>query len=122
MQHTAFFGDGEKTFAFTREMLLELERKTGHGIFALFTRIQSRQASFADMTETIRLGLIGGGATPAEAAALVNTYAVARPLGESLAVAFGILTALFFGPEEPEGDSQDDLNEAVNDAPKQVAA
>ena len=122
MQHTAFFGDGEKTFAFTHEMILELERKTGHGIFALFTRIQTRQAAFADMTETIRLGLIGGGATPAEAAALVNTYAVARPLGESLAVALGILTTLFFGPEEPEADNQDDLTQAVNDALKQVAA
>jgi len=122
MQHTAFFGDGEKTFAFTHEMILELERKTGHGIFALFTRIQTRHASFADMTETIRLGLIGGGATPAEAAALVNTYAVARPLGESLAVALGILTTLFFGPDEPEADTPDDLNQAVNDALKQVAA
>lgn len=122
MQHTAFFGDGEKTFAFTFELIEELQRKTGHGIFALFTRIQTRQASFADMTETIRLGLIGGGATPAEAAALVNTYAVARPLGESLAVALGILTTLFFGADEPEADSQDDLNQAVNDALKQVAA
>ncbi|CAD7026593.1 gene transfer agent family protein [Pseudorhizobium endolithicum] len=129
--HTAFFGDGEKTFAFTHELLLELERKTGHGIFALFTRVQTRQASFADMAETIRIGLIGGGATPAEAAALINTYAVARPLGESLAVALGILSTLFFGPDEPEADPQSDLRQAaasgdlsaaVNEALNRVAA
>lgn len=106
MQHTAFFGDGDHTFAFTRELIHELERKTGHGIFALFVRIQTRQSSFNDLFETIRLGLIGGGTTPADAAGLVNTYAVARPLSESLAVAIGILSALFFGPDEDASSDQ----------------
>lgn len=106
MQHTAFFGDGDQTFAFTRELIHELERKTGHGVFALFTRIQTRQASMTDLLETIRLGLIGGGTTPADAAALVNTYAVARPLSESLAVAIGILSTLFFGPDEEASAGQ----------------
>lgn len=101
MKHTAFFGDGEKTFAFpTIELIQELERKTGHGIVALFSLLQNKACGFADLTEVIRLGLIGGGMLPVEASALVNTYAIARPIGESLEVAVGILATLFFGVEE----------------------
>jgi len=102
-----------ETFAFTHELIQELERKTGHGIFALFTRIQTRQASLNDLLETIRLGLIGGGTTPADAAALVNTYAVARPLSESLAVAIGILSTLFFGPDEDTSADQGDTQQVT---------
>jgi hypothetical protein len=101
MTYTAFFGDGEKTFAFPSiELIQELERKTGHGIVALFSLIRNNGCSYNDLVEVIRLGLIGGGTTPPEADALVKTYAIARPIGESLAVALGILAALFFGTEE----------------------
>jgi len=102
MKHTAFFGDGEKTFALTHPMILELERKTGHGIGALFDRIRHSQFAFTDLIEVIRLGLIGGGTSAAEADALVKTYAIARPLGESLAIALGILSTLFFGADESD--------------------
>jgi hypothetical protein len=107
-QHTAFFGDGDKTFALTQPLIEELERKTSTGIGALFGRVRSMQFSFSDITEVIRLGLIGGGTSSAEASALVNAYVIGRPLSESLAVALGILSVVFFGADE--SDTQDETS------------
>jgi uncharacterized membrane protein len=112
MQHTAFFGDGEKTFAFTHPLIEELQRKTGTGIGALFGRVRSMQFSLSDITEVIRLGLIGGGTSPAEASALVNAYVIGRPLSESFAVALGVLTVVFFGTDEND-DTQDETRQVA---------
>lgn len=116
IQHKAFFGDGDKTFAFpTRELIEELEMKTGHGIGALFRRFRTQDFSLSDVFEVIRLGLIGGGTTPAEAARLVSVYGVGRPMAESFAVADGTITALFFGADEDDTASipQDGLRQAA---------
>ena len=75
MKHTAFFGDGEKTFALPAEQILELERKTGTGVGTIYSRVMTGQFQFADIMEVIRLGLIGGGTSPKEAQALVDAYA-----------------------------------------------
>lgn len=109
MKHVAFFGDGEKTFALTIPMIHELERKTGHGVLALYSRLRMQQAGLNDITETIRCALIGGGTEPREAAELVYTYAENRPLGESLGLAITILSARFFGEET---NSQDETGQA----------
>ncbi|MBD9555675.1 gene transfer agent family protein [Ensifer adhaerens] len=110
IEHSAFFGDGEKAFAFpTHELIEELERKTGHGVGALFRRFRASDYSLSDVLQVVRLGLIGGGSTPAEADQLVSVYGVGRPLAEVFAIADGVITALFFGVE------------AVNDALQQVA-
>ncbi|MGO7833328.1 gene transfer agent family protein [Rhizobium johnstonii] len=110
IEYRAFFGDGEKTFAFpTRELIEELERKTGFGIGALFRRFSASDYSLSDVLQTIRLGLIGGGISPAEADQLVTVYGVGRPLAEVFRVADGVITALFFGSEEP----QDELRQAA---------
>ncbi|ASP90460.1 gene transfer agent family protein [Sinorhizobium meliloti] len=116
IQHKTFFGDGEKTFAFpTRELIEELEMKTGHGIGALFRRFSTRTYSLSDVFEVIRLGMIGGGATPAEATRLVSVYGVGRPLAEYIAVADGVITALFFGSAEDDAAAipQDELRQAA---------
>lgn len=99
MQHTAFFGDGEKTFALTNEMILELERKTGIGIAALYARFMRQEFHFADMIEIVRTGLIGGGTSPADAQTLVDTYAKPRPVMEVFPLAFDILDARWSGSE-----------------------
>ncbi|ASP68297.1 GTA-gp10 family protein [Sinorhizobium meliloti] len=117
IEHRAFFGDGEKTFAFpTRELIEELEMKTGHGVGALFRRFRTQDFSLSDVFEVIRLGLIGGGGTtPAEAARLVSVYGVGRPMAESFAVADGTITALFFGADEDDTASipQDELRQTA---------
>ncbi|MGG7577338.1 gene transfer agent family protein [Rhizobium sp. Nf11,1] len=107
-EHRAFFGDSEKIFAFpTRELIEELEQKTGQPIGGLFRRFQNHEFSFSDLTEVIRLGLVGGGASPADADRLVKVYSIARPLTESFLVALGIVTALFLGAEESSDDDDD---------------
>ena len=63
IEHRAFFGDGEKTFALPFPLIEELQRKTGIG--ALFHRVRTLAFDAADLSEIIRLGLIGGGMKPA---------------------------------------------------------
>lgn len=135
IEHRAFFGDGDKLFAFpTRELIEELERKTGHGIGALFRRFQNHEFSFSDVLHVIRLGLIGGGTPPVRADQLIAIYAIGRPLTEGFLVALGIITALFFGtPEEADDDfgfpqdetgqaaASGDMSAAINAALQQVA-
>ena len=96
--HKAFFGDREHDFALTPHLIPELQRLTGKGIGALVDGI--RHASYAEITETIRLGLIGAGTKPADAAALVETYVPAAPLAEAHILAVDILTDLWVGPRE----------------------
>ncbi|QWW69342.1 gene transfer agent family protein [Rhizobium sp. WYJ-E13] len=106
IEHRAFFGDGEKSFAFpTRELIEELERKTDVGIGALFRRFRASDYSLSDVLQTIRLGLIGGGVSPVEADQLVTVYGVGRPLAEIFAVADGVITALFFGNKDDQGEN-----------------
>ncbi|MBX9452636.1 MAG: gene transfer agent family protein [Mesorhizobium sp.] len=112
MKHTAFLGDGEHTFALPHPLIEELERKTSAGIGVLFQRIRSLSFSIADISETIRLALIGGGMEPAEAFKLVETYVRQRPLAESLPVALGILETVWFGTP---ADSQDETGQPENE-------
>lgn len=126
-EHCAFFGDGEKKFAFpTRELIEELERRTGHAIGTLFRRFRTSDYSFSDVTEVLRLGLIGGGTAPADADRLVSVYAIGRPLAEVFTVADGVITTLFFGNEEAQDEirqaaASGDMSAAINAALQQVA-
>lgn len=109
IEHRAFFGDGEKLFSFpTRELIEELERKTGHGVGALFRRFRTSEYSLSDVLQVVRLGLVGGGMAPVEADRLTNVYGVGRPLSEVFAVADGVIAALFFG--NVETDPADDFD------------
>lgn len=126
-QHTAFFGDGEKTFALPFPLIEELQRKTGVGIGVLFQRVRALAFNAADLSEVIRLGLIGGGMKPEEALTMVQTYVEARPLGESLPVAMGILSAAWFGAPDTQDETRQaaasgDMAAAINDALEQVPA
>jgi hypothetical protein len=102
MKHVAFFGDGERTFALPAELIIELERKTGTGIGALFQRIRALSFSITDISETIRLALIGGGTAPNDAAALVAAYVAKRPLAETLPIVIAILETVWFGTPSQE--------------------
>lgn len=116
MTHVAFLGDGEKTFALPYDQLVELEAKTGAGIGALFHRIRSLTFGIADIAETIRLGLIGGGADPKTAFLLVDQYVKRRPLAETLPVALGILEAVWFGTStDSQGEPTQPSEEASNE-------
>lgn len=113
--HHAFFGDRERAFDLTPELILELERVTGTGIGALIRRVFATDYKQADLNETIRLGLIGGGASPEEAATLIKTYATGRPLAETFPLTVSILEALWFGKPAPKATTEPET-EALTDA------
>lgn len=101
--HRQFFGDAERAFSLPPELIAELERKTGAGIGGLCRRLFAGDFHLAEVTETIRLGLIGGGETPETAAALIAAYVANRPLAETYPLAVAILEAAWFGaPQEPQ--------------------
>ncbi len=114
--HKAFFGDRERDFSLTsRTILEELQRLTGKGIGAIIDNL--RRLSYAEIVETIRLGLIDGGTSPQDAANLVATYVPARPLIEANFLAIAILTDLWVGPvEQPvnKAAATGDLAAAIN--------
>lgn len=95
--HHAFFGDAEYNFLITPALILELERKTGTGIGQLCRRVFANEFSHADLIETVRLALIGGGTAPKRTDELVTAYAIGRPLIEIQPLATSILEALWLG-------------------------
>lgn len=95
--HRAFFGDTERIFTLRTPQVIELERQTGVGVGALFARLAGKQFKLADIAETIRLGLIGGGCDPQEAASLIAAYVQDRPFSETFPLAIEILSFLWFG-------------------------
>src|SRR5665213_1223870 len=106
LTHHAFFGDGEHDFRITPELVIELERKTGAGIGGLCRRLFAGDFRHADVIETIRLALIGGGTSPKDADSLVAAYAVVRPLAETYPLAVTILETLWFGAKKGGADGQ----------------
>ncbi len=95
--YRGFLGDADRDFRIAPELFAELERKTGVGLCALCRRLFAGTFNAADVTETIRLALIGGGEAPASAATIVATYVTGRPFAESYPLAVSILEALWFG-------------------------
>ncbi|KRW96257.1 gene transfer agent family protein [Paracoccus sp. MKU1] len=101
---TAFFGDKERPFTLSDDMVTELEAKTETGIGVLYQRLLGQAFKLADLAEVIRLGLIGGGTRPEEADRLVSTYARNRPVAEVLPLATAILAARWLGADEVQAD------------------
>jgi hypothetical protein len=113
--HKAFFGDRERDFSLTPHLIPELERLAGRGITAVIDdTVTHRRAWFDDIVAIIRLGLVGGGTHPEEAAALVKTYVPIRPLGEAHLLALDILVDLWSGPDaQPTGEDGSTNNDAA---------
>ncbi|WP_276118394.1 gene transfer agent family protein [Pararhizobium qamdonense] len=102
--HRQFLGDAEYGFRLSPELILELERKTGTGIGSISKRFFAGEFGFLELTETIRLGLIGGGTDPQEAAALVTTYSARMSVTDLYTVALPVMDALMFGMRaKPKG-------------------
>lgn len=93
------WGDGEHTFRLTVNGAIELEQKCEAPIAVIHHRLHAGTYKIADVRETIRIGLIGGGKKPDEALRLVRTYVDQRPLAESWQVARVVAHSLMFGFE-----------------------
>lgn len=100
--------DGEMhTFRLAIGQLVELQEKCDAGPAWIVERLQSGRWLLADIRDTIRLGLIGGGMKPVEAGALISRYVDnvdEHPLLENRQTAVAILMAALVGAEdEPPG-------------------
>lgn len=91
------WADGIYTFRLTLPGALELEQKCDAAIAVIANRLNSGAYRVADVRETIRIGLIGGGEKPDAALRLVRAYVDARPLSESWQIARIIMGGLMFG-------------------------
>ena len=116
------WADGKYLFALKGAQIEELQRKCGKGVAAIAQDVFNDRYSYADLKETIRLGLVGGGTDPVEAVRLVEAYvegmALAPPKTHkgTLDVARAVLSALFFGMEEyvdEDEEPEDPLTKAV---------
>ena len=99
------FGDDDYSFRLGYGEFVELQEKTGCGPFFLLNRMQQGGWMVEDVSNTIRLGLIGAGMEPVKAKKLVKRYVEDRPPLENVELAVIILTAGLLGaPEEPLGE------------------
>lgn len=92
-----FFGDAEHEFHLPPDLVVELERKLGSGIGAIYRRFLNSEFGFSDLTEVLRLGLVGGGADPKDAAMLVTTYASRMTVMKLYMSALPVLDELMSG-------------------------
>ena len=100
--YTQFFGDKERDFRLTAELVSELERLTGQGIGGLSRRLMAGDFHLATLHHVIRLGLIGGGTPAQEAQALLAAYTPSLPVLHQYALAMGIIEILMMGPQPAE--------------------
>lgn len=76
----------------------------GTGCSEIFGRLESSRWGIRDVTETIRLGLLGGGADAKLAKRLVEEHVVDGKIFENVLVARAVLAAAIFGwPDDPVG-------------------
>lgn len=100
-----FFGDGEHKFRLAIGDLEELQEKTGCGPLALLERLEGGQWRTGDVSNVLRIGLVGGGMAAQPAHALVERYVRGVPdWVYNARLAYVVLAAAITGsPEEPVG-------------------
>lgn len=84
------FGDGTFTFRFGIDEIEELERKRDLSIYEIVERLRVRKCRLSDISEVLRLGLIGGGMAPVDALAKVRKYVDERPIEENRDIAYAV--------------------------------
>lgn len=99
------WADGSYTFKLDWERLILLQEATDAGPLFLLERLGGKHVRLQDISHTIRLGLIGGGAKPEDALKLVRAYVESRPPMENTQIAYAILAAGVMGaPDEKPGE------------------
>jgi hypothetical protein len=104
---TFHFGDAVYAFDLTKiAQLQDLQDKTGMGPQELFQRLVRGQWRVQELSETVRLALIGGGTKPADAAVIVERHLLSVPLVESVKIAVAALQMLLIGPVDAGGNAE----------------
>ena len=87
------WGDSIYSFRLGLDQIEELEEKRDLSLFTLARRLSpaERDARLADVRETLRLGLIGGGLKPVDAMVKVRKYVDERPIDENRDIAYAVV-------------------------------
>ncbi|MDO1560422.1 gene transfer agent family protein [Brevundimonas sp. 2R-24] len=117
-EYQAAFGDGEHIFRLRIGELEELQEKCDAGPEFILQRIYSGAWLVADIRETIRLGLIGGGMPPTQALALRNRYCGEGALFTHKALASAILAAALMGSEGDEDEPPGEMKGETSPSPE----
>lgn len=129
-----FFGDGEHLFRLPLKQIAELQEKCGGlpfgAIGLVWERVETGHYAVADLVETIRLGLIGGGMDPAAAYNLVHRYAIPQKATEGeqsleqlWTVARVVLRACVVGfePKKKDGTPTGETDGSTTQTPSPIA-
>lgn len=101
---TTQWADGTYTFRLTVNGIIELEQKCDAPFAVLFSRLMAGEYKYNDVSETIRLGLIGGGMKAVDALKIVTEYGT--PIAENVPVARAIVAGAMYGFEaSPLGEA-----------------
>lgn len=101
------FGDATYAFRLAWAQLIELQERCDAGPYVVLNRLYNGQWKVEDISNVIRLGLIGGGMTPVDALKKVRAYVEERPPLENVLIAQAILAVALQGaPEEKLGEAQ----------------
>jgi hypothetical protein len=113
------WADGTYSFRLAWGQLAELQEKCDAGPYVVLQRLHSGEWRIEDVSNIIRLGLIGGGMEPAPALKLTRAYVEARPPMENIIPAQVILSAALTGaPEEKvgEGDAANQKTDSLTNS------
>lgn len=106
--------DAPRTFRLRIGELRKLQERCDAGPKKVLDRLLDGSWLVEDIRETIRLGLMGGGAKPDEAVKLLADYVDERPLMDSVIWAQAILMAAIVGPPD---EMFDDDNKSKDEPP-----
>lgn len=106
------WADGDYVFRLGWGEIAELQEKTDAGPYVVLNRLHLHQWRIEDISNVIRLGLIGGGMEPVKALKLVRSYVEARPPLESHPYAVAILSAGLIGSEDEKLGEAEAPNQA----------
>jgi hypothetical protein len=97
------WADGTHQFRLAWAEIAELQEKCNAGPYEILQRLTTGRWRIEEISNVIRLGLIGGGMEPIPALKLVRAYVEARPPFENLMHAQAIMSAGLMGaPDEDD--------------------
>lgn len=103
-----FVGDGEYDLCLRIGELITLQEKTSTGPYILANRLLDGSWMVQDITETLRLGLIGGGMDPRQAFTIVSTYIKEGYFFQYAPVAGELIFAALMGVPDEVLEEKDD--------------
>lgn len=108
------FGGEERLFRLPIGRLRALQEKTDCGPQELAERLFGNTWRVDDVRETILQGLIGGGATQAEATRLLGLYFDDLPIRQFVPLAIGVVMAALVGSEDEPGEMAGEANQPTH--------